>query len=139
VRPRAAVLLVLTATAVAANFTNYGALIPLLRTELAVGSGAIGLMSTLLYVGIGATYLLGGMLADRAGSRQVLLVALALIGCGGVAMAFVHELWWVPLGSGLARRSRPAAAMPARWGAWPHLARGCSAARCRPAQPRACS
>lgn len=95
--PRAAVLLVLTATAVAANFTNYGALIPLLRTELAVGSGAIGLMSTLLYVGIGATYLLGGMLADRAGSRQVLLVALALIGCGGVAMAFVHELWWVLL------------------------------------------
>jgi len=42
---RSVVLLVATATAVSANFTNYGALIPSLRTELAVGSGEIGLLS----------------------------------------------------------------------------------------------
>jgi cyanate permease len=94
---RASVLLVVTATAVSANFTNYGALIPTLRSELAVGSGAIALMSTLLYVGIAATYLLGGVLADRVGSRRVLLLALALVGAGGVVMPLVHELWWVLL------------------------------------------
>jgi MFS family permease len=94
---RAAVLLVVTAAAVSANFTNYGALIPSLRTEFGVGSGQIGLMSTLLYVGIGATYLVGGVLADRVGSRRVLLVALALIGGGGVLMTLLHELWWMLL------------------------------------------
>lgn len=92
---RQAVLLAATATAVSSNFTNYGALIPSLRTELAVGSGEIGLLSTLLYVGIGATYLAGGVLADRVGSRRVLLVALALIGAGNLATPLVPELWWV--------------------------------------------
>ncbi len=40
-------------------------------------SGATGLLSTLLYVGIGLSYLPGGWLADRYGSRRVLFVASA--------------------------------------------------------------
>jgi cyanate permease len=92
---RSVVLLVATATAVSANFTNYGALIPSLRTELAVGSGEIGLLSTLLYVGMGTTYLAGGVLADRVGSRRVLLVALALVGGGNLATALDPEFWAV--------------------------------------------
>ena len=52
--------LALAAVAISANFTNYGPLIPLLQRELHVTSGATGLFSTLLYVGIGLSYLPGG-------------------------------------------------------------------------------
>jgi cyanate permease len=57
--------LALAAVAISANFTDYGPLIPLLQRELHVTSGATGLLSTLLYVGIGLSYLPG------AGSRIV--------------------------------------------------------------------
>jgi cyanate permease len=52
--------LALSAVAIAANFTDYGPLIPLLQRELRITSGATGLLSTLLYVGIGLSYLPGG-------------------------------------------------------------------------------
>ena len=62
--------LALAAVAISANFTNYGPLIPLLQRELHITSGATGLLSTLLYVGIGLSYLPGGWLADRYGPRR---------------------------------------------------------------------
>jgi len=81
--------------AISANFTNYGPLIPLLQQELHVTSGATGLLSTLLYVGIGISYLPGGWLADRYGSRRVLFVALLLVGIGGCLLPVFPNLVWM--------------------------------------------
>jgi len=101
--------LALAATAVAANFTNYGPLIPELRGGLHASAAQIGLLSTLLYVGIGITYLPGGMLVDRIGPRRVLCLALLLVGVGGGLVPAVPHLAWaitcrlvVGLGAGVA-------------------------------------
>ena len=75
----------LAAVTISAHFTDYGPLIPLLQRELHITSGATGLLSTLLYVGIGLSYLPGGWLADRYGSRRVLFWSLLLVGAGGCA------------------------------------------------------
>src|SRR6266568_8391602 len=90
-------ILALTAVAISANFTNYGPLIPLLQQELHVTSGATGLLSTLLYIGIGLSYLPGGWLADRYGSRRVLFGALLLVGIGGCLLPVISDLVWIVL------------------------------------------
>src|SRR5438105_1765737 len=87
--------LALAAVAIAANFTDYGPLIPLLQRELRVTPGVTGLLSTLLYVGIGLSYLPGGWLADRYGSRRVLVVALLLVGAGGCLLPVLPTLIWM--------------------------------------------
>src|SRR2546421_12352007 len=89
--------LVLAAVAISANFTDYGPLIPLLQQELHVTSGATGLLSTLLYVGIGLSYLPGGWLADRYGSRRVLFGSLLLVGTGGCFLPLISDLVWIVL------------------------------------------
>ncbi len=101
--------LLLTALSIAANFTNYGPLIPLLQSALHISSGQVGLFSTLLYAGIACTYLPGGMLADRYGSRHVLTGSLLLIGLGGCLLPLCENLVWmllwraiIGLGSGAA-------------------------------------
>ena len=88
-------LLLLTAVAISANFLNYGPLIPLLQSELHISSGQAGLFSTFLYGGIACSYLPGGMLADRYGSRRVLMGALLLIGAGGCLLPLVASLPWM--------------------------------------------
>ncbi|HLX59474.1 MAG TPA: MFS transporter [Ktedonobacteraceae bacterium] len=90
-------ILALAAVAISANFTDYGPLIPLLQRELHVTSGATGLLSTLLYVGIGLSYLPGGWLADRYGSRRVLFVALLVVGAGGCLLPVFPTLVWIVL------------------------------------------
>jgi len=87
--------LALVAVAIAANFTNYGPLIPLLQRELHVTPGATGLLSTLLYVGIGLSYLPGGWLADRYGPRRVLFGALLLVEMGGCLLPVIPDLAWM--------------------------------------------
>ncbi len=101
--------LLLTALTISANFTNYGPLIPLLQSALHISSGQVGLFSTLLYGGIACTYLPGGMLADRYGSRHVLIGSLLLIGLGGCLLPLCENLVWmllwraiIGLGSGAA-------------------------------------
>ncbi len=89
--------LLLAALSIAANFTNYGPLIPLLQSALHISSGEAGLFSTLLYTGIACTYLPGGMLADRYGSRRVLVGSLLLIGLGGCLLPLVENLVWILL------------------------------------------
>ncbi len=88
-------ILALAAVALAANFTNYGPLIPLLQRELHLSSGTVGLLSTLLYLGIGLSYLPGGWLADRCGSRYVLFAALLLVGAGGCVLPLISDLVWM--------------------------------------------
>ncbi len=87
----------MAAVAIAANFTDYGPLIPLLQRELHISSGATGLLSTLLYIGIGLSYLPGGWLADRYGSRRVLFGALLLVGIGGCLLPVISDLVWIVL------------------------------------------
>jgi nitrate/nitrite transporter NarK len=102
-------VLALAALAVAANFTNYGAVIPALRAELHASAAQVGLLSTLLYVGIGVTYLPGGLLVDRIGPRRVLCVALLVVGMADAALPAIPQLAWtiacrlvVGLGAGVA-------------------------------------
>src|SRR6266702_2229423 len=87
--------LALAAVAISANFTNYGPLIPLLQRELHITSGATGLLSTLLYVGICLSYLPGGWLADRYGPRRVLFGALLLVEIGGCLLPVIPDLVWM--------------------------------------------
>ena len=87
----------LAAVAISAHFTDYGPLIPLLEHELHITSGATGLLSTLLYVGIGLSYLPGGWLVDRYGPRRVLCWALLLVAVGGCLLPVVPDLVWIVL------------------------------------------
>jgi len=120
--------LVLAAVAISCHFTNYGPLIPLLQSTLHASSWQVGLLSTLLYVGIGLTYLLGGVFADRWGSRRVLFGSLLLIGGGGCFLPLFPTLVWIVcmraligLGSGAAI---VAASQAARMGPYAALGQG---------------
>src|SRR5258708_6085618 len=88
-------ILLLTAVAISANFTNYSPLIPLLQRELHISNGQVGLFSTFLYAGIACSYLPGGILADRFGSRRVLMGSLLLIGAGGYLLPLFPSLPWM--------------------------------------------
>lgn len=87
----------LAAVAISAHFTDYGPLIPLLQSELHSTSGATGLLSTLLYVGIGLSYLPGGWLANRYGSRRVLFWGLLVVAAGGCLLPVLPNLVWIVL------------------------------------------
>jgi cyanate permease len=117
--------LALAAVAIAANFTDYGPLIPLLQRELHITSGATGLLSTLLYVGIGLSYLPGGWLADRYGPRRVLFGALLLVEAGGCLLPIIPDLVWIVLcrfviglGAGAAIVAASQAARGGKYGAF---------------------
>lgn len=117
--------LALAAVAIAANFTDYGPLIPLLQRELRITSGATGLLSTLLYVGIGLSYLPGGWLADRYGPRRVLFGALLMAGAGGCLLPAIPDLVWIVLcrfviglGAGAAIVAASQAARGGKYGAF---------------------
>jgi cyanate permease len=117
--------LALAAVAISAHFTDYGPLIPLLQHELHVTSGATGLLSTLLYVGIGLSYLPGGWLADRYGSRRVLFGSLLLVGTGGCLLPVFSTLVWmvscrlvIGLGAGAAIVAASQAARRGKYGAF---------------------
>jgi cyanate permease len=88
-------VVILAAVAISCHFTNYGPLIPLLQSTLHASSWQVGLLSTLLYVGIGLTYLLGGVFADRWGARRVLFGSLLLVGGGGCLLPLFPNLVWI--------------------------------------------
>src|SRR5712692_1876327 len=120
--------LVLAAVAISCHFTNYGPLIPLLQGALHASSWQVGLLSTLLYTGIGLTYLLGGVFADRWGSRRVLFGSLLLVGGAGCFLPLFPNLIWIVcmraligLGSGAAI---VAASQAARVGPYAALGQG---------------
>src|SRR5215472_5571718 len=74
--------LCLTSVVTAVNYTNYGPLIPIMRTDLHINNGQAGLMSTLLFLGLAIAYIPAGALGDRYGSRPVLIGSGALIVIG---------------------------------------------------------
>jgi nitrate/nitrite transporter NarK len=87
--------LCLTSVVTAVNYTNYGPLIPVLRTNLHINSGQAGLMSTLLFLGLAVAYIPAGALADRYGSRPVLIGSSILIAAGGMLLPLIPNFTWI--------------------------------------------
>jgi nitrate/nitrite transporter NarK len=99
----------LTSVLVAVNYTNYGPLIPSLNSELHISNGQAGLFSTLLFLGLAVAYIPAGILADRYGSRPILLGSSILFVFGELLLPLFPNLFWmltcraiVGLGSGAA-------------------------------------
>jgi nitrate/nitrite transporter NarK len=89
--------LCLTSVVTAVNYTNYGPLIPIMRTDLHINNGQAGLMSTLLFLGLAIAYIPAGALGDRYGSRPVLIGSGALILIGGVLLPLIPNFTWILL------------------------------------------
>src|SRR5437763_16382263 len=75
--------LCLTSAVTAVNYTNYGPLIPILRTDLHISNAQAGLMSTMLFLGLAVMYIPAGALADRYGQLPVLIGSGILLVGGG--------------------------------------------------------
>ncbi|MEO6891136.1 MAG: MFS transporter [Ktedonobacteraceae bacterium] len=93
--------LVLAGLAIALHVTNYGAMIPAIRADLHVSAGQVGLLSTVLFIGVGLAYPLGGWLSDRYGPRWILVGSLFCIGSGGILTAMIPDLTWMLLCRGI--------------------------------------
>src|SRR6266705_2935363 len=87
--------LCLTSAVTAVNYTNYGPLIPILRTDLHINNGQAGLMSTLLFLGLAVMYIPAGALADRYGQRPVLIGSSILLAGGGVLLPLFPNFTWI--------------------------------------------
>ena len=93
--PLRIVALCMTSVATAVNYTNYGPLIPVLRTDLHINNGQAGLMSTLLFLGLAVAYIPAGALSDRYGSRPVLIGSSILIATGGILLPLIPNFTWI--------------------------------------------
>lgn len=87
----------LTSVAVAVHYTNYGPLIPILEHDLHIDNGQAGLLSTFLFLGLAITYIPAGALADRYGTRPVLLGSASLLALGGILLPLFPWLPWILL------------------------------------------
>ena len=85
----------LTSAVTAVNYTNYGPLIPILRTDLHIDNGQAGLMSTLLFLGLAVMYIPAGALADRFGQRPVLIGSSILMAAGEVLLPLFPNFTWI--------------------------------------------
>jgi len=85
----------LTSVVITVHYTNYGPLIPTLRSELHINSGQAGLLSTLLFLGLAVAYIPAGALIDRYGSRPVLLGSTIIIAGGGMLLPLFPVFIWV--------------------------------------------
>jgi nitrate/nitrite transporter NarK len=87
----------LTSVVVAVHYTNYGPLIPIMRSELHINSAQAGLLSTLLFLGLGVAYLPAGVLTDRFGPRLVMIGSTLLLTLGGILLPLLPDLLWILL------------------------------------------
>src|SRR3989440_5758584 len=87
--------LCLTSAVTAVNYTNYGPLIPVLRTDLHISNAQAGLMSTLLFLGLAVMYIPAGALADRYGQRPVLIGSSILLAAGEVLLPLFPNFTWI--------------------------------------------
>jgi nitrate/nitrite transporter NarK len=95
--PLRIIALCLTSIVTAVNYTNYGPLIPIMRTDLHINSGQAGLMSTLLFLGLAVTYIPAGAFADRYGPRPLLIGSCILLVVGGVLLSLIPNITWILL------------------------------------------
>ena len=84
-----------TSILVAVHYTNYSPLITIIRTELHISSGQVGLLSTLLFLGLAIAYIPAGIIIDRIGARPVLIGFSTLIVVGGVLLPLFANLPWI--------------------------------------------
>ena len=84
-----------TSVVVAVHYTNYGPLIPILRSDLHISNAQAGLLSTLLFLGLALMYIPAGALADRFGQRPVLIGFSALVVVGGVLLPLFPNIMWI--------------------------------------------
>ncbi len=85
----------LTSVTITVHYTNYGPLIPTLRGDLHVDSSQVGLLSTLLFLGLAVAYIPAGVLIDRYGSRPVLLGSTITIALGGILLPLFPNFSWM--------------------------------------------
>ncbi len=109
----------LASTGLRATFAVY---IKPIEAEMGWSRGALSIAAAISLLLLGATGPLAGRLADRWGPRRVIVVSLALLGAGGIALAFVSNLWQLYLAVGVlmavgAGGAAPStgAAVVARW------------------------
>jgi MFS family permease len=63
-----------------------------IEAETGWSRSALSIAAAISLLLLGASGPLAGRLADRWGPRRVIVASLALLGVGGIAMAFVHSL-----------------------------------------------
>jgi nitrate/nitrite transporter NarK len=85
----------LTSFVVAVHYTNFSPLITTLKADLHADSGQAGLFATLLFLGLAAAYIPAGLLADRFGSKPILVGSCALLTLGGILLPLYSNLTWV--------------------------------------------
>lgn len=85
----------ITSVTVAVNYTDYAPMIPILEKDLHISSGEAGLLSTFLFLGLALAYIPAGILADRYGSRIVLIYASLLITIGGTLLPLFPNFAWI--------------------------------------------
>ncbi len=84
-----------TALMVAVQYTNYSPLIAIIRNELHVNSGQVGLFSTLLFLGLATAYIPAGILGDRLGARPILIGSCTLMGISAILLPLFPNLIWM--------------------------------------------
>lgn len=94
----AVTICLLASTGLRATFAVY---IKPIETEMGWSRGALSMAAAISLLLLGATGPFAGRLADRWGPRRVIVLALALLGLGGIGMAFAHTLWQLYLAAGV--------------------------------------
>jgi MFS family permease len=75
-----------------------GVALPLIRTELHIGSVMTGLMGAALVLGAAVGALIGGEAADRFGRKAAFLMDMAIIAAGAACAALAHDSLPILLG-----------------------------------------
>lgn len=85
----------ITAIVVSVHYANYSPLISMIRTELHISSGQVGLFSTLLFLGLAIAYIPAGILADRFGTRSVIIGSSILLTIPALLLPLYPNLLWI--------------------------------------------
>jgi len=87
--------LLLTQSAVALVGRSLAPLAPLMEDELQLSKAQVGLLTAALFLGQSLVSLPAGFLADRYGTRRLLLVLALCLGCSFVVVAQLELFWWI--------------------------------------------
>lgn len=92
---RMLVWLLLTQTAMAFVGRSLSPLAPLIEKDLQLSKAQVGMLTAALFLGQSLMSLPAGFLTDRFGSRKLLLVLTAGLGCSFAIAAQLHVFWLV--------------------------------------------
>lgn len=85
----------ITAMTIAVHYTNYSPLITIIKAELHISSGEVGLFSTLFFLGLALTYIPAGILGDRFGAQPILIGSCILFTLSSVLLPLFPNLIWM--------------------------------------------